>query len=75
VRALEGFNIVVRTKSRILRRIRGKRNQKRILVGKQEGKRQPGRYRRRWKDKIKIYLREIGWGSVDWIRLAQDRNQ
>jgi hypothetical protein len=28
-----------------------------------------------WEDNIKIYLREIGWGSIDWIDLAQDRDQ
>jgi hypothetical protein len=33
------------------------------------------RPRHRWGDNIKIYLREIGWGGVDWIDLAQDRNQ
>jgi hypothetical protein len=34
-----------------------------------------GRPRRRWVDNIKIYLREIGWDDVDWIDLAQDRDQ
>jgi hypothetical protein len=29
----------------------------------------------RWEDNIKMYLREIGWGGVDWINLAKDRNQ
>jgi hypothetical protein len=52
-----------------------KRNAYRILVGKQEGKRQLGRPRRRWVDNIKIDLREIGWDGMDWIDLAQDRNQ
>jgi hypothetical protein len=43
-------------------------------VGESEGKRPPGRPRRRWKDRIKTDLREIGLGGgVDWIRLAQDR--
>jgi hypothetical protein len=45
------------------------------LVGKPEGKRQLGRPRRRWVDNIKIDLREIGSGGVDWIDLAQDKNQ
>jgi hypothetical protein len=31
--------------------------------------------RRRWVDNIKMYLREIGWGSMDWVDLAQDRHQ
>jgi hypothetical protein len=46
-----------------------------ILVGKPEGKRPLERPRRRWVDNIKIYLREIDWGSMDWIDLAQDRDQ
>jgi hypothetical protein len=44
-------------------------------VGKTEGKRPVGRPRRRWVDNIKIELREIGWGGMDWIDLAQDRDQ
>jgi hypothetical protein len=46
-----------------------------VLVGKTEGKRPLGRPRRRWGDGIKMDLREIGLGCVDWIRLAQDRDQ
>jgi hypothetical protein len=38
-----------------------------VLVGKPEGKRQLGRPRRRWEDGIKMNLREIGLGGVDWI--------
>jgi hypothetical protein len=54
----------------------GKRkNAYRILVGKPEGKRPLGRPRCRWEDNIRIYLREIGWGGMDWIHLAQDRDQ
>jgi hypothetical protein len=48
-----------------------KRNAYRILVGKPEGKRPLGRSKHRWKDNIKMELREIGWGSTDWIDLAQ----
>jgi hypothetical protein len=44
-------------------------------VGKLEGKRSLGRPRRRWVDNIKIDLREIGWDGMDWIDLAQDRDQ
>jgi hypothetical protein len=44
-----------------------KRNAYRILVGKPEGKKPLGRPRRRWVNNIKIDLREIGWGVVDWI--------
>jgi hypothetical protein len=51
-----------------------KRNAYMILVGKPEGKRPLGRPRRRWEDNIKMDLREI-WGGVDWIDLAQDRDQ
>jgi hypothetical protein len=43
-------------------------------VGKPEVKRPLGRPRRRWEDKIRMDLREIGWGGMDWIDLAQDRN-
>jgi hypothetical protein len=50
-------------------------NAYRILVGKPEGKRQLGRPRRRRVDNIKIYLREIGWDGMDWIDLAQDKDQ
>jgi hypothetical protein len=52
-----------------------KRNAYRILVGKPEGKRLLGRPRRRWVDNINIDLREIGWDGIDWIDLAQDRDQ
>jgi hypothetical protein len=52
-----------------------KRNTYRILVGKPEGKRPIGRRRRRWEDNNKIDLREIGWAGIDWIDLAQDRDQ
>jgi hypothetical protein len=45
------------------------------LVGKPEVKRPLGRPRRRWVDNIKIDLREIGWDGIDWIDLAQDRDQ
>jgi hypothetical protein len=51
-----------------------KRNAYRILVGKLEGKRPLGRPRCRWDD-IRMDLREIGWGGIDWIDLAQDRDQ
>jgi hypothetical protein len=52
-----------------------KRNAYRILVGKPAGKRPLGRPRRRWVDNIKMDLREIGWDRMDWIDLAQDRDQ
>jgi hypothetical protein len=52
-----------------------KRNAYRILVGMPEVRRPLGRRRRRREDNIKVDLREIGWGGVDWIDLAQDRDQ
>jgi hypothetical protein len=52
-----------------------KRTAYRILVGKPEEKRPLGRPRRRWEDNIRMDLREIGWGGMDWIDLAQDRDQ
>jgi hypothetical protein len=52
-----------------------KRNTYSLLVGKPEGKRALGRPRRRWADNIRMDLGEVGWGGVDWIGLAQDRNK
>jgi hypothetical protein len=52
--------------------VRGAHN---ILVGRPEGKRPLGRSSRRWEDNIKMDLREIGFGDVDWINLAQDRDR
>jgi hypothetical protein len=46
-----------------------------VMVGKPEGKRPLGRPRCRWEDGIRMNLREIGLGGVDWIRLAQDRDR
>jgi hypothetical protein len=45
------------------------------LVRKPEGKRPRERPKRRWVDRIRMDLREIGWVGVDWINLAQDRDQ
>jgi hypothetical protein len=47
----------------------------RTSVGKPEGRRPLGRPRRRWEDNIKMDLREVGWGGVDWIDLAEDRDR
>jgi hypothetical protein len=45
-----------------------------ILVGGPEGRRPLGRPRRRWENNIKMDLREMGFGDVDWIHWAQDRD-
>jgi transposase len=50
-------------------------NAYRVLVGKPEGKRPPGRPRRRWVDNIKMALIEVGCDGMDWIDLAQDRDR
>jgi hypothetical protein len=46
-----------------------------ILVGKPEGMRPPGRPRRRWEDNIKMDRQELGCGCMDWIELAQDSDR
>jgi hypothetical protein len=71
-------NIIRQIKSRRMRwaghvaRMGEERNMYRVFIGKPEGKGPLGRPRRRWEDGIRMDLREIGWGSVDWIQLAQD---
>jgi hypothetical protein len=73
-------NIIRQIKSRRMRwaghvaRMGEERNVYRVLMGKPEGKRPLGRPRRRWEDGTRMDLREIGWGSVDWIQMAQDRD-
>jgi hypothetical protein len=52
-----------------------KRNAYRLVVGNPEGKRPLGRPRHRWVDNIRMDLGEAGWGDVDWIGLAMDRNR
>jgi hypothetical protein len=51
--------------------MREKRNVYRIFVGKSESRRPLGRSRRRWVDNIEIHF--IGWDSMDWMDLTQDR--
>jgi hypothetical protein len=46
-----------------------------VSVGKPEGKIPLGRPRRRWEDGIRMHLREMDLGGVDWIQLAQDRDR
>jgi hypothetical protein len=50
------------------------RNMYRVLVGNPEGKRPLERKRSRWKGGIKLDIRVIGWGGVEWIYLAQDKD-
>jgi hypothetical protein len=74
-------NIIRMIKSRRMRwaghvaRMGEKRNAYRILVGKPKGKRLLRRPRHRWVGNIKMDLREMGWDGMDWIDLAQDRDQ
>jgi len=44
------------------------------LIRKPEEKRPLGRHRRRWKDNIKVYLQELGWG-MDWLDPTQNRDR
>jgi hypothetical protein len=46
-----------------------------ILVVRLEGRRPLGRPRLRWEDNIKMDLQEVGWGDMDWIDIAQDRDR
>jgi hypothetical protein len=74
-------DIIRKVKSKPMRwaghvaRMGEERNVYRVLVGKTEGKSPLGRPRRRWEYGIRIDLREIGLGRVDWIRLPQDRDR
>jgi hypothetical protein len=52
-----------------------KRNAYRMLVGKPVGKGPLERPKRRWVDSIKMDIRKIEWYGMDWIDLAQDRDQ
>ena len=52
-----------------------RRDAYRIFVGKSEGMRPFERPKRRWDDNVKTELREVGWGGMDWIDLAQDRDR
>jgi hypothetical protein len=73
-------DIIRQVKSRRMRwaghvtRMGEERKVYKVLVGKPEGKRPFGRLRRRWENGIRMDLREIILGDVDWIRLAQDRD-
>ena len=73
-------NILTVIKSRRMRwaghvaRMGEERGVYRVLVRKPEGRRPMGRTRRRWVD-IRMDLQEVGFGYMDWIGLAQDRDR
>jgi hypothetical protein len=75
------LNIIRAIKSRRMRwaghvaRMVETRNGHNILVGKREGKRPLGRPRCRWEDNIRMDLTEMRAEVVEWIHLAQDRDQ
>jgi hypothetical protein len=76
LRDLYSRSIIRMIKSRMrweghVARMGEKRNAYRLLVGK----RPLGRPRCRWVDNIRMDLGEVGWGDVDWIGLARDRNR
>jgi hypothetical protein len=54
--------------------MRERRSVYRVSVGKPEGKRPIGSPRCRWEDNIKMDLQEVGWGYLDWVELAQERD-
>jgi hypothetical protein len=60
---------------RLCARVGEERKVYKVLVGKPEGKTPLGRPRRRWEDGIRMYLKEIGWGYVDWIQVVQERER
>jgi hypothetical protein len=74
-------DIIRQVKSRRMRwaehvaRMGEERKVYKVLVGNPEGRTPLGRPRRRWEDGVRMDLRETGLGSVDWIRLAQDRDR
>jgi hypothetical protein len=74
-------NIVRVIKSRRMRRawpvewMGVERGVYRGVVGKSERKRPLGRPRCRWDDNIRVDLQEVGYGGLDWIGLAQDRDR
>ena len=47
----------------------------RVLGEKPEGRRLLGRPRRRWEDNMKMVLQEVGFGGMDCIDVAQDRDR
>jgi hypothetical protein len=74
-------DIIRQIKSRRMRwaghvaRMRKGRNEYRVFGGKARRKKPLERPRCRWEDGIKMDVSEIGWGCVEWIQLAQDRDR
>jgi len=74
-------NIVRVIKSRRMRwaghvaRMGERRGIYRVLGGTREGKRPLGRPRHRWEDNIKMGLKEVGCGVMDWIDVSQDKDR
>ena len=56
-------------------RMKEGRDVHKVLVWKPEGKRPLGRPKHKWEDNIKVDLREVGCGGMDWMKLAQDRDR
>ena len=56
-------------------RVEDRRGACRVLVGRPDGKGTLGRFRRRREDNIKVDLQEVGFGGMDWIFLAQNRER
>jgi hypothetical protein len=65
----------MRRAGHVARRGEEKKNTYRLILGKPEGRRPLGRPIHRWVDNIRMDLGEVGWGDVDWIGLALDRNR
>jgi hypothetical protein len=65
----------IRWAGHVAQRGEKEKNEYRLLEGKPEGKRPLGRPRRKWVENIRMDLVEVGWGDVDWIDLAQDRDR
>lgn len=53
----------------------GKTNTYKILVGMPEGKKPVGNPKHRWRNNIKVDLKELGWWGIDWIKLTVDRDK
>jgi hypothetical protein len=52
-----------------------RRGANRALVQRSDRKNSHGRLTHRWEDNIKMDIQKVGWGGMDWINLAQDRDR